>query len=811
MPEKIEIKFYTWLMFKNYFKIAWRNLLKDRMSSVINIGGLAVGMAVALLIGFWIYDELNFNKSFKNYDRNGQLMQHQTANGNISSFNAKPLPLGKELQTNYGNNFKYVVIASWPGDGIITSGEKNLSKRGFFMDVDGPRMFSLKMIEGTYDALKYPNSIIISSSTAKAFFENDDPMNKLMKIGKKLDVKVTGVYEDIPFNTDFAGLEYIAPWSLYITSENWIRQSETQWDNNSFQIYAQITDHADFNAVDRNIIHSKNIHDAPEDKKYNAQVFLNPMRDWHLRTHFENGIKTGGPIEYVKLFSIIGAFVLLLACINFMNLSTARSEKRAKEVGIRKSIGSLRSQLIMQFYIESLLIVVLAFALSLLFVQFILPWFNDVADKKMFIPWTNPYFWIAGLSFSFLTGIIAGSYPALYLSSFKPIKVLKGTFKVGRLAAIPRKVLVVMQFSISLALIIGTIVVYNQIQFSKNRPIGYNRNGLMMIRMKTPDFYGKFDLLENDLKNSGAIERMAETSSPLTEVYSTNNGFSWPGQNPGLDEDFETFWVTHDFGKTISWKLKEGRDFSKDFKSDSSAIILNESAVKYMGLKTPVGTIVKRGTDAHAKNYKVIGVIKDMLMESPYDNVRQAIYFMDYDNVNWIELKLSPNKSASQSIAQVESVFKKYIPSVPFDYKFADKEFASKFAAEERIGKLSTFFAALAIFISCLGLFGLASFVAEQRTKEIGVRKVLGASLFNLWRLLSKDFLLLVMISLLIAIPVSYYFMTNWLLHYTYRTNISWWIFGISGVGAMLITLLTVSFQAIKAAVANPVKSLRTE
>ncbi|HSZ84736.1 MAG TPA: FtsX-like permease family protein, partial [Puia sp.] len=420
-------------------------------------------------------------------------------------------------------------------------------------------------------------------------------------------------------------------------------------------------------------------------------------------------------------------------------------------------------------------------------------------------------FWIAGLSFSFVTGIIAGSYPALYLSSFQPIKVLKGTFKVGRLAAIPRKVLVVMQFSISLVLIIGTIVVYDQIQFSKDRPIGYNRNGLMMIRMKTPDFYGKFDLLENELKNSGAVEQMAESHSPLTGVYLSNNGFSWPQQDPGLDEDFETIWVTHDFGKTVSWQLKEGRDFSKDFKSDSSAIILNESAVKYMGLKNPVGTIVKWGTDATAKNYKVIGVIKDMLMESPYDAIRQTIYFMDYDNVNWIILKLNPNKSATQSIAQVESVFKKYIPSVPFDYKFADKEFASKFAAEERIGKLSTFFAALAIFISCLGLFGLASFVAEQRTKEIGVRKVLGASLFNLWRLLSKDFLLLVVISLLIAIPISYYFMSNWLLHYIYRTNISWWVFGISGVGAMLITLLTVSFQAIKAAVANPVKSLRTE
>src|SRR3984957_6371984 len=541
MPEKIEIKFYTWLMFKNYFKIAWRNLLKDRMSSVINIGGLAVGMAVALLIGFWIYDELNFNKSFKNYDRIAQLMQHQTANGNISSFNAMPLPLGKELQTNYGNNFKYVVIASWPGDGIITSGEKNLSKRGFFMDVDGPRMFSLKMIEGTYDALKYPNSIIISSSTAKAFFENDDPMNKLMKIGKKLDVKVTGVYEDIPFNTDFAGLEYIAPWSLYITSENWIRQSETQWDNNSFQIYAQITDHADFNAVDRNIIHSKNIHDAPEDKKYNAQVFLNPMRDWHLRTHFENGIKTGGPIEYVKLFSIIGAFVLLLACINFMNLSTARSEKRAKEVGIRKAIGSLRGQLIGQFFSESLFIALQSFVLSIGLVILLLPSFSEIAGKKMTLPFDNPLFWSAGLCFVFITGILAGSYPALYLSSFRPVIVLKGKFRAGKLASAPRRVLVVLQFTVSVILIIGTIAVFRQIQYVKDRPIGYSRDGLVMIPVQSDDVDKHYDAIRTGLQETGLVADMAGSAGSLTNIFATNGGFTWRGKGPSLPDELRSY------------------------------------------------------------------------------------------------------------------------------------------------------------------------------------------------------------------------------------------------------------------------------
>jgi putative ABC transport system permease protein len=798
-------------MFRNYFKVAWRNLVKDRTSSFINIGGLAVGMAVAMLIGLWIYDELSFNKGFENYDRIAQVMDHQTLNGKVFSDRSLPFPLGKELQNSYGSDFKYVVMASWQGDHILTAGEKHLSWSGMYMDVDGPRMLSLHMVSGVQGGLKDPNSILLAASAAKAFFGNADPINQLIRIDNKEDVKVTGVYEDLPYNSEFRNLDFIAPWDLYVSSEAWIKKSMTEWDNNSFQTYVQIADHADFNKVSRNIVHAKYDHDTPEDKKFKSAIFLQPMRDWHLRAHWEDGVKTGGLIEYVRLFSIIGIFVLLLACINFMNLSTARSEKRAKEVGIRKAIGSLRGQLIGQFYIESLLVVVFAFALSLLLVQLVLPWFNEVANKKMFIPWADPLFWLAGFGFSFITGIIAGSYPALYLSSFQPIKVLKGTFRVGRLASIPRKVLVVMQFSISLALIIGTIIVYGQIRYSKDRPIGYDRNGLVMTQMKTPDFYGKFDLLRTELKSSGAITEMAESSSPLTNVWSDNGGFSWPGKDPNFDGDFGTIWVTHEFGKAVGWQFTEGRDFSREFKTDSSAIVLNESAVKFMGIKNPVGTMVKWGTDEHAKSYKVIGVIRDMLMESPYEAVRQTIYFMDYNNVNWIVLKLNPDKSAAASLAQIKAAFAKYIPSAPFDYKFVDSEFATKFAAEERIGKLSTFFAALAIFISCLGLFGLASFVAEQRTKEIGLRKVLGASVFNLWRLLSRDFVLLVVISLLIATPASYYFMHHWLLNYEYRTDISWWVFGVSGAGAMVITLLTISFQAIKAAIANPSKSLRNE
>ena len=794
-------------MLKNYITVAWRNLLRNRTSSFINISGLAIGMAVAMLIGLWIWDELSYNKNFENYDRIGQIMQHRKVNGSVTTYAWMPRPLGQELKNKYGNNFKYVVMASWPRNTIVSGNNKNLSHSGIFMEPEGPKMFSLNMVKGSRDDLQDPHAVLISESTARAFFGDENPLNKVLNIEKRLEVKVSGVYKDFPFNSAFNNIDFIGAWGLYITSENWITASADQWDNNSFMIYAQLNDQVDFNTANKKIINSKFNHDALADKIYKAEVFLNPMADWHLRSHWDNGIKTGGLIEYVKLFAIIGVFVLLLACINFMNLSTARSEKRAKEVGVRKAIGSLRKQLISQFFVESLLVVVFAFGLSLLISQLFLPWFNEMADKKMIIPWTSSFFWICCIGFAIITAIISASYPALYLSSFIPVKVLKGSFKTGRLASIPRKVLVVAQFTISLGLIIGTVIVYNQIQYTKNRPIGYDRNGLMMILMKTPDFYGKYDLLKTELENSGGVTAFAESSSPLTDVWSNQDGFSWEGKDPNLNSEFGTISVSQDYGKTVGWQFINGRDFSREFKTDSSAMVLNEASVKYMNLKNPVGATVKFNN----QNFKVIGVIKDMIMESPYDPVRRIIYMLDQNNVNWIELKLNPNKSATESIAKIEAIFKKLIPDAPFEYKFADTEFATKFAAETRIGQLSTFFAVLAIFISCLGLFGLASFVAEQRTKEIGVRKVLGASVFNLWRMLSKDFVVLVMISLAIVTPTAYYFMHNWLLNYQYRTEISWWVFIASGLGAILITLLTVSYQSIKAAVANPTKSLRAE
>ena len=796
-------------MIKNYLKTAWRNFYGNKFFSAINIGGLAVGMAVAMLIGLWIWDELSYDKYNKNYDRIAAVMQQSTFNGEVGTGYNCPAPLANELRNSYGSEFKHVVLSWWNRDHILSFGNNKFTRIGKFMEPEAPALMSLTMLKGSLDGLKDPSSILISASAAKTIFGDSDPMNKLMMIDSKLNVKVTGVYEDIPLTSRFKNVAFIAPWELFVSTDDMMKNFKNNWGWDAAEIFVQLADNADMNKVSAKIRNSKleKIKDNKELAAYKPEMLLQPMSRWHLYSEWKNGVNTGGSIQFVWLFGLIGLFVLLLACINFMNLATARSEKRAKEVGIRKAIGSLKKQLIAQFFTESFLVVGLAFTLSLLLMQITLPFFNQVAGKTLSIPWTNPFFWIAGIGFSFFTGFIAGSYPAFYLSSFKPVKVLKGTFKAGRHAATPRKVLVVLQFSVSVILIIGTIIVFQQIQFAKNRPIGYSRDGLIQLEMNTPEFYAHEETMRNDLLKTGAVVEMAESSSPPTGVWSGRSGFDWPGKDPSLQAEFGAVAVTHEYGKTMGWQFKEGRDFSKEFATDSSALVLNEAAVKFMNLKNPVGSTVKWDDE----NYKVIGVIKNMVMESPYDPVRQIVYSLKNEKLSFILIKINPSISAVEALNKIQGVFQKYAPSSPFDYKFVDENFSRKFATEERIGKLASFFAALAIFISCLGLFGMASFMAEQRTKEIGVRKVLGASVFNLWKLLSTDFVTLVFISFFIAIPVSWVSMHNWLQNYEYRTSISLWVFVITGSMALLITLATVSFQAIKAALANPVKSLRTE
>jgi putative ABC transport system permease protein len=527
---------------------------------------------------------------------------------------------------------------------------------------------------------------------------------------------------------------------------------------------------------------------------------------------FENRvIVTSEEIKFVWFYGIIGAFVLMLACINFMNLSTARSEKRAKEVGIRKAMGSRRNQLVKQFFSESILVATCSFLASLLLVQLSLPGFNAIAGKNILIPWSSSIFWALCMLFIFVTGFAAGSYPAFYLSSFNAVKVLKGTFRTSRFAALPRKILVVIQFTVSIALIIGTRVVYQQVQFARNRPTGYSQQGLVSVVMSTEDFQGKYEVIRNELKNSGAAVEVAESGNSIVGLGAETGGITWEGKDPDMESSFGIVPVTYEYGKTVGWQFSSGRDFSRSLASDSTGFVINEAAVKYIGLKNPVGKTLawKRDGDATTQ-YRILGVVKDMVMSSPYEPAYPTVFFLN-GGMGDIFIKINPNVSAPAALSKIETVMRRLIPSAPFDYKFVDQEYAAKFAAEERIGKLSSFFATLAVFISCLGLFGLSSFVAERRTKEIGIRKTLGASVFIVWKLLSRNFVLLVIISFLIASPISFYFMQKWLQNYQYRTEISWWIFAFTGIGALAITLLTVSFQAIKAAITNPVKTLRTE
>jgi ABC-type antimicrobial peptide transport system permease subunit len=806
----------TYGMYKSYFKIGWRNLVKNKGYSLINIGGLALGMAVAMVIGLWVFDELSYNKYHKNYSRIAQVMKGGHFDGrHYVGQTSLPYPLIDELKSNYGANFKHIVPTMGGSDGVLSIQDKKISKTGMFIGEEGPEMLTLNMIHGTWRGLKDMNSIMISESTSAALFGDSDPVNQIVKINNEKEATVTGVFEDFPKNTQFYGVQFFRPWEFAINDGAWIKQQG--WDNHFLQIYAEIQPHATFESTTANIIDAevkaiKGLAYMKDELKYNYEILLLPMSDWHLRADFKEGVLQSGPMQLVWFIGSIGVFVLLLACINFMNLSTARSEKRAKEVGIRKAIGSIRRQLIGQFLSESFLVVVFAFTIAIVLVVAALPMFNELSGKAMDMPWSQSWFWISSLAFLLVTGLLAGSYPALYLSSFKPVSVLKGVLRAGRFASIPRRVLVVVQFTVSVMLIICTGVIYNQLIFVKNRPVGYQRDGLLMIPKKSDEFNKKAEALKAELKNSGAVTEIAESGGMVTSVWSGNGGFSQNGKSLDQNRGYGTLGVSHDFGRAVGWQFIEGRDFSKEIASDSSGIVINEAAAKFMGLKNPTGQVIhwKNGPWRVDKDLVILGVIKDMVMESPFAPVSPIVYFtMGWKG--WLMLRVTPGMPLQEALPKIEKVFNNIIPDIPFDYKFANAEYAAKFSTEDRIGKLAAVFAALAIVISCLGLFGLASFVAEQRTKEIGVRKVLGASVANLWRMLSKEFVVLVILSCIIAAPLSYYILYNGIRQYEYKTEIGWWIFASAAFGALIITLLTVSYQSIKAALANPVQSLRTE
>lgn len=790
-------------MLKNFFKIAWRNLLKNKLYSSINIIGLATGIAVALLIALWVWDETTFDTYHKNHARLAQVMDTEMNNGQKITSGKIAIPLRYELQNKFGDNFKQIAITSQTYPFLISVGEKKISQMGMFVEPDFPGMFTLKILAGNRDALNDPSSVIISRSLAIAFFGNSDPINKIFDVSGMFTAKVAAVYEDLPQSTTLSPVKLLLSWDKFVSVAGFQKEM-TNWGNHSFNLYVQLNDQADFEKVTERI---KNIvaQNMPGSKE---EILLHPMDKWHLYSEFSNGKASGGRIQFVWLFSIIGLFVLLLACINFMNLSTARSEKRAKEMGIRKVVGSSRGQLIGQFLMESMQMAVLAAVVALGLLYLSLPFFNKLADKQIGIQWSNMMFWLLMLFFILFTGLVSGSYPAFYLSGFHPIRVLKGIFKAGPEATIPRKVLVTLQFTVSIALITGTLIVFKQVQYAKDRPVGYGRAGLISLTVYEKGVARSYEPFREELLSTNAVYDMAESSSSSTHVWNSYGNLNWPGKDPKGEFMFGMVAVTHDFGKTVGWTIKEGRDFMRSFSTDTGSFIINEAAAKVFGFKHPVGQIIKW----EGKDHLITGVVNDLVMESPFMPVKPTVFFLDYGNwLNFIMIKVKPTMPLREALDKIRPIFKKFNSGSPFDYQLIEDEYTSKFSNEQRVGDLATVFASLAILISCLGLFGLVSFVSEQRTREIGVRKVLGASVFNLWKLLSKEFIVLVLISFFIAVPIAWYFLSQWLQQYEYRTQLSWWFFVQAGLGVLVITLITVSYQAIKAASVSPIKSLRTE
>jgi putative ABC transport system permease protein len=790
-------------MISNYLKIAWRNIVKNKGYSLLNIFGLGIGMAVALLIGLWVYNEYSYNKFLPEYQSVYRVQRNFDSNGDTLTFATMSLRLAEALR-NEIPEIEHVVESDWMGEHGLMAGDKKLYMRGGQSGSDFLKVFQYPLLYGNAaTALSDPYSIVLTESTARALFGNVDAMNKMVRFDNKNDLKVTGILKDFPTNSSLQ-LNWIVPFSYLEAINPRIKANRTgSFGNNSYQIFVKLKPGVSLAQVApklRLITHSE----KDNTNAMNSYVWLYPLKSWRLYNEFENGQVVGGYIRYVKMFSIIGALILLIACINFINLTTARSEKRAREVGVRKVVGSRRHQLIGQFLSESFLLTFFAFLLSVLIVQLAFPAFNALTGSSISIPWSNPSFWMIMLACILVTALIAGTRPAFYLSSFKPIKVLKGTLKAGKSNSFFRRGLVVLQFSCSVALIISTLIIYRQIQHAKNRPTGYDTNRVM-VSYTNADINRNYTAIKNELLQQGIASHVTLATSPATNIYWHSDIDSWPGKMGDETVEMGVIITGEDYFKTLGMTIKEGRDFAG--KNDTLSVIFNEKAIERLRLKNPVGqTINWQGTQ-----FTIAGVVKDALMISPFAPADPTMFYIDGGNKGNMMYRLSPKIETSEALSRLTAIFNKYNPAFPYHYQFADVSYAEKFNLEVLIGKLAGVFAALAIFISCLGLFGLAAYVAEQRTKEIGIRKVLGASTSQVWLLLSKDFIVLVLISCVVASPLAYYFLQDWLQKYEYRISIGPSVFLIAAAMALMITIITISFQAIKAALANPVKSLRTE
>jgi ABC-type antimicrobial peptide transport system permease subunit len=762
-----------------------------------------MGLGIALIIGLWVHHQYSYDKFLPDHKQVYQVYRNYYGNGDTLTYGGTSLKLATALRSQIPE-IEYVAESDGLGMHGLMVADRKFYIRGGQVGADFLKMFQYELLVGNANTvLNNPYSIVLTQSTAKALFGTEDPLNKVVRFDNKNDLKVTGILKDIPSNSTLQ-FSYLVPFSYLEATESWVRLARSQgfgWTN--FATYVKLKPGIPYEQVARKV---RNLQKTETDNSMSmaTDILLDPIEHWHLFEKFEKGKAVTGFVEYVRIFTTIGILVLLIACINFINLTTARSEKRAREVGVRKAIGSRKTQLILQFLTESILLTFIAFIFSLFLVQMALPAFNNLTGTKIEVPFGNYIFWLIVLGAVLLTGLLAGARPAFYLSSFEPVKVLKGKIHSGKTGALPRKVLVVLQFSCSIALIICTFIIYQQIQYAKNRPSGYEKDRLMITDINK-DLGDNYTIVKNDLIQKGIAESVTTASASVSTGGNHRDVDDWQGKRPGETVDMGMIRVTDNYFKTLGMTIKEGRDFKGP--SDTLNVIFNEAAVRLLRLQNPLNQTI---TWIDTK-FRIIGIARNALTASPFAPADPTIFFYDSNPQEVMMYRLSPRIKTQDAINKLTTIFNKYNPAYPFMYTFADDNYAAKFQLEVLIGKLSGLFSALAIFISCLGLLGLAAYTAEQRTKEVGIRKVLGASDAQVWLLLSKDFILLVLISCLIASPVAFYYMQNWLQKYDYRISISPVVFVIAGILAIAITILTTSFQAIKAAVANPVKSLRSE
>jgi ABC-type antimicrobial peptide transport system permease subunit len=752
------------------------------------------------LILLWVFDELSFDKFHPKADRLYQLMVQSNYNNEINTWQSVPLPTYEAFKTAHAH-IQNAVVVDWGGDHLLVVGEKRLYLEGFFVSEEFLTMFEFPLLYGNpADVLNDASSIVITEETARKFFGEEDPINKVISVDDKGDLKVTGVLKDIPKNSSFE-FDYLLPWKYRRSINPWVIDNEDNWGNYSFQVFVELSDPIHLKDVNESI--RPMLIEHGEDVM-ESELFLYPLLRWRLHFSFENGEEKGGMIDFVKMFSLIAIFILIIACINFMNLATARSESRAREVGIRKSIGSRRVDLIFQFMSESLSISFIAYIIAVLATLLILPFYNNLVDKELFINFASFEFWIFSVLMVFITGILAGSYPAFYLSSFQPVRVLKGKIQEGRQASLPRKVLVILQFGFSILLIMGTIVIYNQIQLVKNRELGYQQKNLISVE-RNEELDKNYNVLKNELLQTGIVDGVTVSNSPITQINS-NNFLGWPGKPEEQRVIFTTITTEYDYAHTMGIKILHGRDFSKDFPSDSSGILINKAALDLMGLDDPIGTEL----DLWGNKRTLVGVLDNVLMGSPYQEVKPLFVIMD-DWGGYITIRLKKTDDLQGSLNQIKTLFEKYNSAYPFEYSFADLDFDKKFKSINMTSSLSNIFATLAIVITGLGLFGLAAYTAEQRTKEIGIRKVMGASVISIVSLMTRDFSKLVIIAYILSAPLSWWLLKWYLERYPIHTEIHFWIFVVTGVFALGFALIIVTSQTIRAAHANPVNSLRNE